>query len=146
MIHAPYRILLTALTLLLFASGCRKEADPRPMADLNLLKGRWSSTGNAGPDNSVMEFDPATRSSTWIQMTTNQVGFKVGDPNLRNVEAVDERTWRGELMYRSASGYRYFADVRLKLENNELVYTSDAGVTTGNLTVSGQTGKWRRVR
>ncbi len=136
------RLLLLAL-LLAQLTACKTQTEPRPLADLNALQGRWASLTEIGFE---FEFDPATRSAKYTKVITgNRYGFKVGDVTLKNVEAVDETTYRGELLYRSGSGYFVFADVKFNLAGDEWIYTSDAGSISGSLTVSGQTGKLKRV-
>ncbi len=133
---------LALLTLLLAQlAACKTKIEPRPLADLNALKGRWASLTDSGFE---FEFDPATRSAKYTKVPTgNPYGFKVGDVTLKNVEAINETTYRGELLFRSAA-YFVFADVKFNLAGDEWIYTSDIG-TLGSLSVTEQTGKLKRV-
>ena len=135
------RTLLLCLSLLVTFQSCKTEFEPRPLVDINTLAGKWASAGYE------FAFDPATHSGLFTKVPAgNAFGFKVGDVRFKNVEAVDATTFRGESLYRSASGYYLFADIKITVSGDVLTYTSDAGRSNSSLAVTGQTGTYNRVK
>ncbi len=135
-------IRLLLLASLLFAMGCKKEADVRPLADINLLTGRWVSINNP---NYEIEFNPNTRQGIYTKVLSGNIyGSKVGDITWKNLEAVDTKTFKGEGLYRGTAGYFLYAEMSLQINGDIINHVSYLG-STGGLTVSGQTNQYKRV-
>jgi hypothetical protein len=129
------------LFALLGAGGCTTKTEPRPLADLNLLTGRWVSADGQYE----YEISAAKRNAIFTKVPLNNAfGFKVGEESVRNIEAVDATAYRGETRFRGAAGFYVFADIKYQFNGEELTYTSDVGSTT--ITVTGQKGTLKRVK
>ncbi len=120
--------------------SCRKEAEPRPLADINQLAGKWTNLNNTNE----FVFDPSSRSGTYTRVAPNANGFKAGDVTLKNVEATDEKTFRGEMLYRGTDGYFLYVDITFTLKDDKISYAAHLG-TLGSINVSGQKGEFKRV-
>lgn len=138
------RLLLLAL-LLAQLTACKTVRDPAPLADLNLLKGKWLYTPLPGFE---VEFDPATRTAIFSKVPPgNAFGFIVGETSWENVLATDEKTYRGQIRYRSAAGYYFFADMSLRLLDADRVQINSATQSTSSaLTISDQKTVYTRVK
>lgn len=130
-------VLLSFVTML---QSCRKETEPRPLADINQLAGKWTNLNNTNE----FVFDPSTRSGTYTRVAPNANGFKVGDVTLKNVEATDEKTFRGEMLYRGTDGYFLYTDITFTLKDDRISYAAYLG-TLGLINVSGQKGEFKRA-
>lgn len=132
---------LVLLFFLAVGSGCKKETELRPMADLTLLAGRW-----VGSNGLEIEFDPSGRQATVTRIPPNYT-FKVivGDIQYKNMEAVDHQTYRGLSRYSSTVGYHMFADVTITVVGDNLHTETNAG-SIGGVSVTGQKGQMQRVR
>ncbi len=120
--------------------SCKKEAEPRPLADINRLAGKWINLNNTYE----FVFDPSTRSGTYTKVAPNANGFKIGDVTLKNVEATDEKTFRGEMLYRGTAGYFLYADIIFTLKDDKISYAAYLG-SLGSIDVSGQKGQFKRA-
>lgn len=132
-----------ALLLVLTAAAlqsCKKETEPRPLADINLLAGTWINVSNTNE----FVFDPSTRSGTYTRVAPNANGFKAGDITLKNVEAIDEKTFRGEMLYRGTDGFFLYVDITFILQDDKISYAAHLG-SLGSINVSGQNGEFKRV-
>lgn len=120
--------------------SCKKETEPRPLADIKLLAGNWVNSNNTNE----FVFDPSTRSGTYTKVAPNANGFKVGDTTLKNVEAIDEKTFRGEMLFRGTDGFFLYVDITFTLKDDKISYTAYLG-SLGSIDVSGQKGEFKRI-
>ncbi|MBC7891802.1 MAG: hypothetical protein H7Y12_06285, partial [Sphingobacteriaceae bacterium] len=90
----------------------------------------------------------ATRTAKFSKVPTgNAFGFKVSETSWENVLATDEKTYRGQIRYRSASGYYFFADMSLRLLDADRVQINSATQSTSSaLTISDQKTVYTRVK
>jgi hypothetical protein len=132
---------LVVSSALLMLAGCKKEAEPRPLADISILSGKWIS--NTGME---VDINSATRQGVLTKIPANDVyGRKIGDVQYKNIEAVDANTFRGETRFTSTTGYHLFTDVKITVENDVMFTVSNVG-SLGAISVTGQMGQLKRVR
>ncbi len=133
-------VFLALLSFVTILQSCKKEAEPRPLADINLLAGKWANVNNTNE----FVFDPSTRAGTYTRVAPNANGFKAGDVALKNVEAIDEKTFRGEMLYRGTDGFFLYVDITFILKDDKVSYAAHLG-SLGSINVSGQKGEFKRV-
>lgn len=139
--HKTNLAFLALISALAMLQSCKKETEPRPLADINVLAGKWVS--NIGME---IDINPATRQGILTKIPANdQYGRKIGDVQYKNLEAVDATTFRGETRFSSTSGYHLFTDVTVTVENDIMRTVSNVG-SLGALSVTGQLGELKRVK
>ena len=146
--HSKSGHVLTTVAFVCLLSSCSTKTDVRPLADLNALKGRWAGIDNTGNTTGYeIDIDPATQVAKFTKVDPyNIYYFTVGEIALKNIEAVDATTYRGETKYRFNLGFYYFADTKLTIVNNELTTVSDSDRISGTSNITGQTTKYKRIQ
>lgn len=124
------------LTFGFFLSGCKKT-EPEPLADINALNGRWTSSDF--PIAVTVDFSSNDTTARVTTVATNSYYFNKNDVFWRNFVPTGANTFRFSQLTKSKSGYYAFIAAEATLSSPNRLDIKYSGPTddTGQLKLDG---------